>query len=558
MIGLFEPVCAPWKVERHPRGLLLRRDPARLGPHGALRREGDAARADHAWRRASGSSSAARRASRPTCSPVVGEAPELRNYFVAAGLNSIGILTGGGLGRVLAHWIITGAPDVDVTGFNIDRLHRLPGQPRVPAHAHRRVARHGLPVPLPDPLDADRARREGVAGPRPAGGARRLLPGRQRLGGRRLVRAAGRRARRSSALSWGRQNWFPYWQAEHEAAREGVILMDMSFMSKFLVQGRDAGRVLNHISANDVDGEPGTITYTQWLNERRHARGRPHRHQARRRALLGRRLRHRAPPRRDLDAPPPRRRARLRHRRHLRLRAAQRPGPALARAAAVASRRPTSPTRRSRSAPRARSTSASPACCASASPTSASSATSSTSRPSRPSHVYDRLVEAGQRRRPAPRRPEGAGQPAHGEGLPRLRPRHRQHRLRARGRPRLRRRPRQAGRLHRPRRGAGQEGRRPAHPPPRPGPGRRTPSRCCSTPRSCAATAARSATSAPRRTATRSAAPSAWRWSRPASRSTQAYLDAGTLGGRHRRALATPPVASIRPLYDPANERIRA
>jgi 4-methylaminobutanoate oxidase (formaldehyde-forming) len=44
--------------------------------------------------------------------------------------------------------------------------------------------------------------------------------------------------------------------------------MDMSFMSKFLVQGHDAGRLLNRISANQVDGEPGMITYTQWLNER--------------------------------------------------------------------------------------------------------------------------------------------------------------------------------------------------------------------------------------------------------------------------------------------------
>jgi 4-methylaminobutanoate oxidase (formaldehyde-forming) len=44
--------------------------------------------------------------------------------------------------------------------------------------------------------------------------------------------------------------------------------MDMSFMSKFLVQGRNAGRVLNHISANDVDGEAGRITYTQWLNDK--------------------------------------------------------------------------------------------------------------------------------------------------------------------------------------------------------------------------------------------------------------------------------------------------
>jgi len=68
-------------------------------------------------------------------------------------------------------------------------------------------------------------------------------------------------------LSWGRHNWFPYWEAEHKAAREGVILMDMSFMSKFLVQGRDAGKALNYISANDVDAETGMITYTQWLND---------------------------------------------------------------------------------------------------------------------------------------------------------------------------------------------------------------------------------------------------------------------------------------------------
>jgi 4-methylaminobutanoate oxidase (formaldehyde-forming) len=61
-------------------------------------------------------------------------------------------------------------------------------------------------------------------------------------------------------------NWWPWWKAEHDACRNGVILMDMSFMCKFMVQGRDAGRALNHISANNVDGEKGMITYTQWLN----------------------------------------------------------------------------------------------------------------------------------------------------------------------------------------------------------------------------------------------------------------------------------------------------
>jgi len=69
-------------------------------------------------------------------------------------------------------------------------------------------------------------------------------------------------------LTWGRPHWFGYWEEEHHATRHGVIVMDMSFMAKFLVQGRDAGRELERISANQVAAEPGRITYTQWLNDR--------------------------------------------------------------------------------------------------------------------------------------------------------------------------------------------------------------------------------------------------------------------------------------------------
>jgi 4-methylaminobutanoate oxidase (formaldehyde-forming) len=68
-------------------------------------------------------------------------------------------------------------------------------------------------------------------------------------------------------LTWDRPNWFPWWQAEHEACRDGVIAMDMTFMGKFLVQGRDAGAFLDYLSANKVNDEPGKITYTQWLNQ---------------------------------------------------------------------------------------------------------------------------------------------------------------------------------------------------------------------------------------------------------------------------------------------------
>ena len=184
---------------RHPRRLLVRRDPARLGPHGPVRREGDGAACPISIEVGVTKFFCGPESFTPDLQPVVGEAPELKNYFVAAGLNSIGILTGGGLGRVLAHWIINGRPDVDVTGINIDRLHTYQANPEYRAHAHGRVARHGLPVPLPDALDADRARREDVAVPRPARRARRVLPRRQRLGGRRLVRARRASSRTSSS-----------------------------------------------------------------------------------------------------------------------------------------------------------------------------------------------------------------------------------------------------------------------------------------------------------------------------------------------------------------------
>ena len=69
-------------------------------------------------------------------------------------------------------------------------------------------------------------------------------------------------------LTWGEHRWFSRWEHEHRAARENVILMDMSFMGKFFVQGRDAGRCLERISGNRIDGPPETITYTQWMHER--------------------------------------------------------------------------------------------------------------------------------------------------------------------------------------------------------------------------------------------------------------------------------------------------
>ncbi len=264
LLGLFEPVCAPWNVGRVPEEFSFGEIPPdwdRMGPYLETAMARVPVTADVGIRKFfCGPESFT-----PDLQPVVGEAPEVKNYFVAAGLNSIGILTAGGLGRVLAHWVVTGRPDVDVTGFNIDRLHAYQGNPEYrrtrtveslgtvyachyPTKSMQ-TARGVKTSALHDRLAAHGAHFRDVSGWE---GADWYLP----AGTEPLV----------EQLSWGRPDWFPYWAAEHRAAREGVVCMDMSFMSKFLVQGRDAGRVLDFLSTNSVDGDCGQITYTQWLN----------------------------------------------------------------------------------------------------------------------------------------------------------------------------------------------------------------------------------------------------------------------------------------------------
>ncbi len=264
LIGLFEPEATPWKVEGVPEDFAFGEIPPdwdRMAPYVARAMERVPISQETGVRKFfCGPESFT-----PDLQPVVGESPELRNYFVVAGLNSIGILTGGGLGRVVAHWITTGMPDVDVTGFNVDRLRAYQAEPEYlrartaeslgmvyQTHYPTRsplTARGVKLSPIHDDLEARGAYFRDVSGWE---GADWYAP----PGVEPVV----------ERLSWGRQNWFPYWQAEHEAVREGVALMDMSFMSKFLVVGPDSGRLLETISANRVDDEPGVITYTPWLN----------------------------------------------------------------------------------------------------------------------------------------------------------------------------------------------------------------------------------------------------------------------------------------------------
>lgn len=264
MIGLFEAICAPWNVKKIPRNFAfgeINPDWDRMAPY----LEKAMARIPSSQNVGVKKFFCGPESFTPDLRPIVGEAPELKNYFVAAGLNSIGILTGGGLGRVLAHWIVTGNPDVDVTGFNIDRLQVYQNNPEY--RATRTVESLGMVYKCHYPTKSPETARGAKKSPfhdrlSAAGAYFRDVSGWE---GADWFAPLGIKAE-EGVLSFGKMHWFPYWEREHKAARENVILMDMSFMCKFLVQGRDAGSVLNYISANNVDGEIGMITYTQWLN----------------------------------------------------------------------------------------------------------------------------------------------------------------------------------------------------------------------------------------------------------------------------------------------------
>ncbi len=200
----------------------------------------------------------------------IGQAPEQDNCFVAAGLNSIGLQSAGGIGKVLSEWIRMGHPPSDL--WEVDLRRNLPFQ-RNRKYLRERVSESlGLLYAAHYPYRQFETARGVRKSPlydrlRAVGACHGELAGWERPN----WYAALPEPRPDLAhyeYSWGRQNWFEYSAAEHRAVRERVGLFDQSSFAKFQVQGRDAARVLNRVCANDIYVDPGRIVYTQWLNER--------------------------------------------------------------------------------------------------------------------------------------------------------------------------------------------------------------------------------------------------------------------------------------------------
>ena len=197
---------------------------------------------------------------------LMGEAPELRNFYVAAGLNSTGISNGPGVGKAVAEWMVEGEPTMDLTEVDIRRFHRF--QNNAKYLYDRTVETVGTVYDMHWPqrqFESARPARRSILHDRlEARGACFGSVG----GWERANWFAPEGVEPRYEYSFGRQNWFPYSADEHRAVREGVGLFDQSSFANFLLQGRDAEAVLQRICANDVAAPPGRVVYTAMLNRR--------------------------------------------------------------------------------------------------------------------------------------------------------------------------------------------------------------------------------------------------------------------------------------------------
>ncbi len=196
----------------------------------------------------------------------IGQAPQYANCFVAAGLNSIGLQSAGGIGKVVAEWIRDGHPPADL--WEVDIRRNMPFQ-RNRRYLRERVSESlGLLYATHYPYRQFETARGVRRSPlydrlRAAGACHGELAGWERPN---WYAPEGSPA--EYEYSYGRQNWFESSAAEHRAVRENVGLFDQSSFAKFRLEGRDSAQVLNRVCTNNVDVRPGRIVYTQWLNER--------------------------------------------------------------------------------------------------------------------------------------------------------------------------------------------------------------------------------------------------------------------------------------------------
>jgi len=265
MLGLFEAKAAPWAVDGIPEHFCfddLPPDWDRMMPY-----------LEKAMKRVPSMQDAGIKlffngpeSFTPDHNYLMGEAPELKNFFIAAGFNSLGILSAGGAGKVMADWIVDGHAPMD--SFDTDIRRMQPFHNNKKFLVDRTVESLGIGYQYHWPFKQWETAR----------GVKKLVLHEQvakagacfgeSAGWERPNWYAPKGVEPKYEYSYGRQNWFDYTAEEHHAVRNNVGIFEQSSFDKIFVQGRDVEKYLNRICTNNVSVPVGKAVYTQWLNSR--------------------------------------------------------------------------------------------------------------------------------------------------------------------------------------------------------------------------------------------------------------------------------------------------
>ena len=265
LMGGFEPVAKPWGMAGIPADFAFSLLPEDWEHFGVLMEQAiiriPAMETAPVRRHVNGPESFT-----PDGRYLLGEAPECRGFFVAAGFNSIGIASGAGAGKAVAEWIVGDEPSMDLWDVDIRRVAPFQANPRyLRARTVEMVgAAYALHWPYLQPATARGVRRSVLYDRLAARGACFGVV----AGWERANWYAAPGTEPVYRYSYGRQNWFPRAAEEHRAVREAVGLFDQSSFCKLRVDGPEALDLLQRLCANDVDVPAGRVVYTPLLNER--------------------------------------------------------------------------------------------------------------------------------------------------------------------------------------------------------------------------------------------------------------------------------------------------
>jgi glycine cleavage system aminomethyltransferase T len=199
--------------------------------------------------------------------PLIGQTPEVDGLFVAAGMNSVGIMSSAGIGDVLADWIISGEEPRDLWGVDVSRV-----DPATATDAHMKDRMQeavsdlfAVHWPFKQPKAGRGLRRSPLHENWAAHGAVFGLT----VGWERGLWYAKNTAERDLpyAVS-GDQPWLPIAAREVAEMGHGAVLLDLSPFTKIDVSGTDALRLLNHLASAQMDVAVGRAAYTLLLNDR--------------------------------------------------------------------------------------------------------------------------------------------------------------------------------------------------------------------------------------------------------------------------------------------------